>query len=80
MTATYRTLPPQLLDWLLFEVGNKSDLAEFLDDLGEQLRRTELGVWRITLLIPTLHPQQRAYGFTWTEGGATAVTPRAHGI
>ncbi len=80
MTATYRALPPRLLDWLLFEVGNKSDLAAFLDDLGEQLRRTELGVWRITLLIPTLHPEQRAYGFTWTEGAATAVTPRAHGI
>jgi len=80
MTTRHQAIPPHLLDWLLFEVGNTSDLASFLDEFGEQLRRAELAVWRVTLLIPTLHPEQRAYNFTWTEGGATAVTPRAHGI
>jgi adenylate cyclase len=80
MTAACQAVPPRLLDWLLFEVGNTSNLAEFLDQLGERLRSADFAIWRITLLIPTLHPEQRAYNFIWTEGGETAVTPRAHGI
>jgi adenylate cyclase len=80
MTARYQTIPPGLLDWLLFEVGNTSDLPAFLDQLGDQLCRSGLAVWRITLNIPTLHPEQRAYSFIWTAGIGTAVTPRAHGI
>jgi adenylate cyclase len=80
MTPRHQAIPPRLLDWLLFDVGNTSDLPHFLDALGKQLCQAGLAVWRITLNIPTLHPEQRAYTFVWTEGQTTATTPRAHGI
>jgi adenylate cyclase len=80
MTPRHQAIPPRLLDWLLFDVGNTSDLPHFLDALGKQLCHAGLAVWRITLNIPTLHPEQRAYTFVWTEGQTTATTPRAHGI
>jgi len=79
-TVRHQTIPPRLLDWLIFDVGNTSDLPHFLDALGTQLCQAGLAVWRITLNIPTLHPEQRAYTFVWTEGESTATTPRAHGI
>jgi adenylate cyclase len=80
MTAHYEAIPPRLLDWLLFAVGNTSDLPAFLEQLGDQLCSAGLAVWRITLSIPTLHPEQRAYSFAWTRGSGTAITPRAHGV
>jgi adenylate cyclase len=80
MTPRHQVIPPGLLDWLLFDAGNTSDLPNFLDGLGSQLSQAGLAVWRITLNIPTLHPEQRAYTFIWTQGETTAVTPRAHGI
>jgi len=80
MTARHQAIPPPLLDWLLFEVGNTSDLPSFLEALGTQLCEAGLAVWRITLNIPTLHPEQRAYSFIWTRGEPTATMPRAHGI
>jgi adenylate cyclase len=80
MTPRRQAIPPRLLDWLLFGVGNTSDLPKFLETLGNQLCQAGLAVWRITLNIPTLHPEQRAYTFVWTEGEPTAMTPRAHGI
>ncbi len=80
MTPRHQAIPPSLLDWLLFEVGNTSDLPSFLEALGTQLCKVGLAVWRITLNIPTLHPEQRAYTFIWTRGEPTATMPRAHGI
>jgi len=80
MTPRHQAIPPRLLDWLLFDVGNTSDLPDFLDALGNQLCEAGLAVWRITLNIPTFHPERRAYTFVWTQGETTAVTPRAHGI
>jgi adenylate cyclase len=80
MTRRHQDIPPRLLDWLLFDVGNAGDLPNFLDALGDQLCRAGLAVWRIILNIPTLHPEQRAYTFVWTQGETTAVMPRAHGI
>jgi adenylate cyclase len=80
MIPRHQAIPPRLLDWLLFDVGNTSDLPHFLDALGNQLCQAGLAVWRITLNIPTLHPEQRAYTFVWTEGQPTATMPRAHGI
>src|SRR5438128_5829786 len=73
-------IPPRLLDWLLFEVGNTSDLPGFLETFGGELEANRLAVWRVTLHIPTFHPEQRAFTFEWTSGGTTAVSPRAHGI
>ncbi len=80
MSVRFKAVPPRLLDWLLFEVGNTSDLAGFLNTFGGALEANGLAVWRVTLHIPTFHPEQRAFTFEWTSGGTTAVTPRAHGI
>jgi adenylate cyclase len=80
VTGRFEAIPPRLLDWLLFEVGNTSDLAEFLDTFGGEFEANGLAVWRVTLHIPTFHPERRAFSFEWTSGGTTAVTPRAHGI
>jgi adenylate cyclase len=80
MTGRVEAIPPRLLDWLLFEVGNTSDLAGFLSAFGVALEGNGLAVWRVTLHIPTIHPEQRAFSFEWTSGGTTEMTPRAHGI
>jgi adenylate cyclase len=80
MTGRVEAIPPRLLDWLLFEVGNTSDLAGFLGAFGSALEGNGLAVWRVTFHIPTFHPEQRAFSFEWTSGGTTEVTPRAHGI
>ncbi len=80
MTGRVEAIPPRLLDWLLFEVGNTSDLAGFLSAFGVALEGSGLAVWRVTLHIPTIHPEQRAFSFEWMSGGTTEVTPRAHGI
>jgi len=80
VTVRSAAIPPRLLDWLLFEVGNTSDLAGFLDTFGGQLEANGLAVWRVTFHIPTFHPEQRAFSFEWTSGGTTEMTPRAHGI
>lgn len=80
MSARYAAIPPGLLDWLLFAVGNRSDLAGFLGEFGGALEDNGLPVWRVTFHIPTFHPEQRAFSFEWTSGGTIAVTPRAHGI
>jgi len=80
VTVRSAAIPPRLLDWLLFEVGNTSDLAGFLDTFGGELEANGLAVWRVTFHIPTFHPEQRAFSFEWTSGGTTEMTPRAHGI
>jgi adenylate cyclase len=76
----HQAIPPRLLDWLIFDAGNTSDLPHFLEALGSQLCQAGIAVWRIYLNIPTLHPEQRAYTFVWSEGEPTATMPRAHGI
>jgi adenylate cyclase len=80
MTRRVEAIPPRLLGWLLFEVGNTSDLAGFLSAFGGALEANGLAVWRVTFHIPTFHPEQRGFTFEWTSGGTTEVTPRAHGI
>src|SRR5260221_10642135 len=80
MTGRVEAIPPRLLDWLLFEVGNTSDLAGFLGAFGSALEGNGLAGWRVTFHIPTFHPAQRAFSFEWTSGGTTEMTPRAHGI
>src|SRR5260221_5805593 len=80
MTGRVEAIPPRLLDWLLFEVGNTSDLAGFLSAFGGALEGNGLAVWRVTFHIPTFHPEQRGFTFEGASGGTTEGTPRGHGI
>lgn len=68
-------------DWLLSEAWNTSSVHELVQLLGECLFAAGVPVWRLQLLIRTLHPQLFATGYTWwRETSKTETFSAAHEV
>ena len=63
--------------WLLSRAWNASSVPELVRQLGESLFAAGVPVWRLQLLIRTLHPQLYATGYTWWRDGNEVETFRA---
>ncbi|MEQ8354583.1 MAG: DUF427 domain-containing protein [Kiloniellaceae bacterium] len=58
-----------LADWLLREAWEAASSAELVDRFARQLVEAGIGVMRLSMLIPTLHPQMAGHAFVWRRGG-----------
>jgi adenylate cyclase len=67
-------------DWLLGEARAAPSTAALFDELCWRLVGTSIPLWRATIMLPTLHPQARAYGHRWwRERGVTEELRVRHG-
>ena len=53
------------VDWLVDEAWQPRTIPELLEQFAELLQGQDFPVWRVRLLIQTLHPQLFALTFTW---------------
>ena len=68
-------------DWLLSNAWNASSVRELVVQLGECLFAAGVPVWRLQLLIRTLHPQLFATGYTWwRDSGEIETFTAAHDV
>jgi uncharacterized protein (DUF427 family)/class 3 adenylate cyclase len=58
-----------LSDWLLREAWEAASSAELVDRFARQLVEAGIGVSRLSMVIPTLHPQVAGNAFIWRRGG-----------
>jgi class 3 adenylate cyclase/uncharacterized protein (DUF427 family) len=62
------TTPPNLnifSDWLLNDASNAASARELVYQLSHCLFSSGVPIWRLQLLIRTLHPELFATGYTW---------------
>ena len=52
-------------DWLLSNAGNTTSVHELVIQLSHCLFSSGVPIWRLQLLIRTLHPELFATGYTW---------------
>ena len=66
-----------LVDWLVRQAWRASTPEELIQRLAERLIEAELPLWRMRLMIRTLHPQLFATGFWWQSDldGVQTVHP-----
>lgn len=57
-----------LAGWLLREAWEATSSAELVDRFARQLVETGFGVGRLSMIIPTLHPQLASNAFVWRRG------------
>jgi adenylate cyclase len=68
-------------DWLLSDAWNAPSARELVRQLGECLFAVAVPVWRLQLLIRTLHPQLFATGYTWwRDSGEIETFSAAHDV
>jgi len=58
-----------LSGWLLREAWEATSSAELVDRFSRQLVEAGIGVYRLSMIIPTLHPQVAGNAFVWHRGG-----------
>jgi adenylate cyclase len=61
-----------LAGWLLREAWEATSSAELVDRFARQLVEARFGVLRLTIIIPTLHPQLASNAFVWRRGQSVA--------
>lgn len=69
-TAVERANP--LAGWLLREAWEAASSAELVDRFARQLVEAGFGILRLTVIIPTLHPQLASNAFVWRRGQSVA--------
>jgi adenylate cyclase len=57
-----------LSGWLLREAWEATSSAELVDRFARQLVEAGFGIYRLTVIIPTLHPQLASNAFVWRRG------------
>jgi len=57
-----------LAGWLLREAWEATSSAELVDRFARQLVEADFGIMRLTVIIPTLHPQLASHAFVWRRG------------
>ncbi|HEY9549988.1 MAG TPA: DUF427 domain-containing protein, partial [Kiloniellaceae bacterium] len=57
-----------LAGWLLREAWEATSSAELVDRFARQLVEAGFGASRVTVIIPTLHPQLASNAFVWRRG------------
>lgn len=61
-----------LAGWLLREAWEATSSAELVERFARQLVEAGFGVLRLTVIIPTLHPQLASNAFVWRRGQSVA--------
>jgi adenylate cyclase len=61
-----------LASWLLREAWEAVSSAELVDRFARQLVEAGFGILRLTVIIPTLHPQLASNAFVWRRGQSVA--------
>ncbi|MBO9422904.1 adenylate/guanylate cyclase domain-containing protein [Labrenzia sp. R4_2] len=73
--------PREIRDWLLEQGRFEKDLHSLLQSLGGQLLESGAPVWRLRLVMRTLHPLTTAVGSAWErEPGGSRRVESAHGL
>ena len=57
-----------LASWLLREAWEATSSAELIERFARQLVEAGFGILRLTVIIPTLHPQLASNAFVWRRG------------
>jgi len=57
-----------LAGWLLREAWEAASSAELVDRFARQLVEAGFGILRLSVIIPTLHPQLASNAFVWRRG------------
>lgn len=65
-----------LLDWLLNEAPNTASTKELTEAFARQLQAVGIPLWRMTVIIRTLHPQVMAEALVWWSKQATVDVRR----
>lgn len=79
--AMERLCADPVAHWLLFDARDLARTREVVGGLAECLVANGFPLYRLFFTVRTLHPQVLAIGHEWRrDTGATAETPRAHGI
>jgi adenylate cyclase len=61
-----------LAAWLLREAWEAASSAELVERFARQLAEAGFGILRLTVIIPTLHPQLASNAFVWRRGQSVA--------
>lgn len=61
-----------LAAWLLREAWEAASSAELVERFARQLVEAGFGILRLTVIIPTLHPQVAGNAFVWRRGQSVA--------
>ncbi|HMA15907.1 MAG TPA: DUF427 domain-containing protein, partial [Kiloniellaceae bacterium] len=61
-----------LAAWLLREAWEAASSAELVERFARQLVEAGFGILRLTVIIPTLHPQLASNAFVWRRGQSVA--------
>jgi len=61
-----------LAGWLLREAWEAASSAELVERFARQLAEAGFGILRLTVIIPTLHPQLASNAFVWRRGQSIA--------
>jgi len=68
-------LVKQIQDWLLSKGRGYATVVELLNGLCVELNRAELSLFRVNLLLPTLHSERVSSVYVWKAGGSGFVAP-----
>jgi adenylate cyclase len=79
--ATTAATANPLLDWVTREAWQAATPQELIERLALRLIAAGFPLWRLRLLIRTLHPQLFATGFTWqSDGDGVETVRRSHAM
>jgi adenylate cyclase len=70
----------RIVGWLLGDGRRLTDPAAFVQGLVDELLAVGVPVARLSVNLPTLHPELFARGFYWQRGAAVRCEQRRHGI
>ena len=65
-------------DWLLAPATSELDAPELLDGLVARLAGADLDLHRVSVWIPTKHPELWGHQLVWEPGGGARVLRRSH--
>ena len=54
-----------LLSWLLHDAPQIETAIALTESLAEQMLNADMAIWRLAVIIPTLHPQVNALTYRW---------------
>src|SRR5580658_539442 len=69
---------PGIIQWLLQAPHVPDGGPSFVRDLAERLRSSGLPLWRMSLALPTKHPEVLWRSVQWHEGEGAKIIEREH--
>jgi adenylate cyclase len=62
--------PTPVIEWLVLEAWKIESIPELVEALAERLVQHRVPIWRMFVLVPTLHPLYVGNGYRWIRGEA----------